>query len=503
MFGLPRLLIVYAVAVPLALILGLLLATPDVMSLMMIGTVLFVLSLPILIKWHHLILIIFWNSAFNIFFLPGQPHLWLALAVLSFGFSWINGILGRKRFLRAPELTRPILFLAIVAAVTALYRRSVGIRALGGTMYGGKSYVYVAAAVIGYFALTAEQIPVRQAGKVAAVYFLSGVTFALSNLVFWLGPAFYFLFLLLPPEYAISQAMVQTSSDPHLAERLSGLSPAGLALVCYFIIRWGIRGLFSFTKPWRMVMFSVAVVAGSYGGFRSLMVMILLLFLCQFIFEGLLRTRYFIFLGVSTAVAGLVLAFTADKLPVQLQRAVSILQVKVDPTVQADVIGSTQWRLDMWKTLLPEIPQYLWMGKGYAIDPTDLFLAQDAAYRGLDSSYVVAKVAGDYHSGPLSVILPLGLWGVIGFLWLLWSGTLALYRNYRHGDPALRSVNTFLLAFFVTRALIFLVVFGGFNAELCVFTGVLGLSVSLNGGIARKPVPARPRTPLAFAAQPA
>jgi hypothetical protein len=247
----------------------------------------------------------------------------------------------------------------------------------------------------------------------------------------------------------------------------------------------------------------VAVVAGSYGGFRSLLVMIVLLFLCQFVFEGLLRTRYFVFLGVLAAAVAVVITFTADQLPMQLQRAVSILQVKVDPAVRADVIGSTQWRLDMWRTLLPEIPQYLWMGKGYAINPTDLFLAQDAAYRGLDSSYAVARVAGDYHSGPLSVILPLGVWGVIGFLWLLWSGTRALYLNYRYGNPALRPVNTFLLAFFVTRALIFLVIFGGFNAELCVFTGVLGLSVSLNGGIARKPVPARPRTALAFAAQPA
>jgi hypothetical protein len=504
MLGLPRLLIVYAIAVPLALVLGMLLATPDIMSLMMIGSVLFVLSLPILIKWHHLILIIFWNAAFNVFFLPGQPHFWLGLAVLSFGFSWLNGILGRKSFLRVPELTKPVLFLAAVVALTALYRRGVGIRALGGSLYGGRNYVYVAAAIIGYFALTAEQIPVRQAGKVAAAYFLSGITFVLSNVVFALGPSFYFLFFLLPAEYAVSQAMAQTSADPHTAERLSGLAPAALAVICYIFLRWGVRGIFTVTRPWRFVLFSVAVIVGSYGGYRSLLIMFVLLFFCQFFFEGLLRTRYLLVVSFLLAVALVGIVFFADRLPMQLQRSLSIWPgLKVDPSVRADAIGSTEWRLDMWKALLPDIPKYLVMGKGYAIDPTDLFLAQDAAYRGLDSSYAIAKVAGDYHNGPLSVIVPFGLWGAIGFVWLLWAGTKVLYLNYRYGNPALRQVNTFLLTYFVAKAILFILVFGAFNAELCVFTGLLGLGVSLNGGVARQAVPARPRPALALAVQPA
>jgi len=368
----------------------------------------------------------------------------------------------------------------------------------------------VTAAIIGYFALTAQRIPVRQAGKVAAVYFLSGLTFALSNLVFALGPAFYVLFFLLPVEFVAGQVWAQASADPHAAERLSGLAPASLALICFFLLRWGVRGLFSFTRPWRFALFCAASFAGSFGGFRSSLILIGLLFLCQFFFEGLVRTRYLaILMGLATSLL-VGFFFFADRLPLQLQRAVSFLDelhlpVNIDPSVRADAMGSTAWRIDMWNAVLPEIPRYLLVGKGYAIDPTDLFLAQTAAYRGQETSWAAEKVAGDYHNGPLSVIIPFGLWGAIGFLWLLWAGTKVLYRNYRYGDPALRRVNTLLLAFFVARAVLFLVVFGAFNGELCVFTGLLGLSVSLNGGVARQAAPVRAgaRPALALAAQPA
>jgi hypothetical protein len=99
-----------------------------------------------------------------------------------------------------------------------------------------------------------------------------------------------------------------------------------------------------------------------------------------------------------------------------------------------------------------------------------------------------SMVAGDYHSGPLSTIIPLGLWGAIGFLWLLAAGAKALYRNYRYGAPALRQINTFFLAFFIAQGIFFFGIFGAFNTQLYMFTGLLGMSVSLNGGV-RKPAP--------------
>jgi hypothetical protein len=38
---------------------------------------------------------------------------------------------------------------------------------------------------------------------------------------------------------------------------------------------------------------------------------------------------------------------------------------------------------------------------------------------------------------------------------------------------------------FVTQAIVFFTVFGAFNSQLYLFTGILGMSVALNGGVRR------------------
>ncbi len=493
MFGLSRILTVYAIAIPLALVLGYVLATPDQITIMMVGLVLFALALPIFIKWHHVLLIVFWNAAFTFPFLPSQPRFWMLLAILSFGISWLNGLLGGRKFIRVPELTRPLLALGAVVLLTGYLRGGIGVHALGSTSsFGGRSYFWILGAIIGYFAFSAVRIPVAKANRAGRLYFLSGATYALSNLAFFLGPAFFFLYLFLPSDFAVGQAVAESGLQPGAVERISGVSPACTALVCYFLLRWGIRGVFSFARPWRLAMFSAAALLSLAGGFRSAVIMIGLLFVCQFFVEGLWRTRFLpILLCIGMTAVVVTFAFS-DRMPLVAQRAVSFLPVKVDPGVKADADFSLEWRFEMWRYLVPQIPKYLLLGKGYGIDPEELYFALiGGGTTGIAAE--TSMVSGDYHNGPLSTIIPLGLGGTIAFLWLLGAGVKVLYRNYRYGEPALRNINAFFLAFFIMQVIFYLGVFGAFNSQLCVFTGLLGLSVSINGGV-RKPrqAPARP-----------
>jgi len=492
MFGLPRILIVYAIAIPLALVLGYAvsngLSTPgDETNFLMVGLVLFVLALPILLKWHHIMLIFFWNAAFMFPFLPAQPQIWLLLAVLSFGISWLNGLLGGGKFLRVPELTRPLVFLGIVVLLTGCFRGGIGARVFGSSSYGGRAYFYILGPIFGYFALTAVRIPLAKASRAAGIYFLSGITFVLSNLAFFLGPAFYFLFYALPSSFVAGQAEVESGRVPEAFERFNGFAPACSAVVYYFLMRWGVRGIFSYAHPWRAVLFFLTLLLSLLGGFRGNVVMLVLILLCQLCLEGLWRTRFLaITLGFGVLAGVMVFAFS-DQLPLAAQRAVSFLPVKVDPAVRANAEDSLEWRLQMWQVLVPQIPKYLWLGKGYSIDPNELYFAMLGGGAG-DIPAQASLVAGDYHNGPLSTLIPLGLWGMLGFLWLLGAGAKMLYRNYRYGDPELYNVNTFFLTFFIVQSVVFFTMFGAFNGQLCIFTGLLGLSVSINGGM-RKPGP--------------
>ena len=87
---LPKSLIVFGVCIPVALLVGYLLATPtDLISFSVVGVVLLVLCIPLFLRWHHSALIFAWNANLTVFFLPGEPSLWMLLAgvILSEAFQ--------------------------------------------------------------------------------------------------------------------------------------------------------------------------------------------------------------------------------------------------------------------------------------------------------------------------------------------------------------------------------------------------------------------------------
>jgi hypothetical protein len=487
MFKLSRLLIVYAIAAPLALILGYLVSSPGKLTFEAIGVLLFFFALPIFFKWHHVLLVVLWNSAFNVSFLPGSPDAWLPLAALSFAISFLNHIMFQKQFLRAPELTVPILFLAAVVLGTAWCRGGIGIRSLGGATYGGRNYVYVLGAIIGYFAFTAEPIPILKRWKMANLYFLSGATYGLGNLAYTLGPAFYFLYYFVPTSGAIYQAAGDSGSTN--ITRIGGLAPACTAAFCFLLAHYGIRGLLDWTKPWRFVFLFVTVGASFFSGFRGTIVLLFLIFAFQFYFEGLMRTHYLpIVVGLAIWGMAPILIFS-NSMPGSVQRAISFLPVNVDSEVLVNARASSEWRFQMWALVWKEIPKYLILGKGYGIDPADMVLLYDAGRTGAISSAEGSMLAGDYHNGPLSVIMPFGIFGVIAFLWVLIGGYRILSWNRRFGDARLRRINSLILSFYLTHCISFFFIFGAFNSDLYVFLGICGLSVSLNGGVRRRAAP--------------
>jgi O-antigen ligase len=485
MFRFHRVLIGYAIAIPLAVVLGYVLATPDLTTFAVVGMVLFVLILPLLIQWHHWLLIITWNAVFIANFLPGQLQLWVIFAAITFGMAVVHRFMGHRNFLRAPELTKPILFLVAVVVLTGRVRGGLGMRILGSGSYGGKNYFYVLVAVIGYFALISQPISILKGARAAKWFFLAGTTNVISNLLYALGPFSWFLFWFLPTGGLTGQISYTWSETP--VQRFTGFGPAGPFVLCFALARWGTRGLFEWDKPWRLLLVGLALVASMYSGFRSQVAFLLVLLAIQFMVEGLWKTPLLpalVLLGMIGLVPVLVFA---NKMPDAMQRSLAFLPVDINPDIRADAEGSTEWRLGMWKEVWPEIPKYLFLGKGYSLDPDELYLTMVGTQSGVLSGYEGSLLAGDYHNGPLSILIPFGLFGTLAFVWLLVAGIKVLWRNYRYGDARLRRVNVTLLAYFVTQCLFFILIFGAFNSQLAVFLGILGFSVSLNGGVCRRP----------------
>lgn len=137
----------------------------------------------------------------------------------------------------------------------------------------------------------------------------------------------------------------------------------------------------------------------------------------------------------------------------------------------------------MWKKVLPTVPSRLLLGKGYTINPTDLYFSADMRTHE-DADWAI--ISGDFHNGPLSVVMPFGIWGVAAFVWFCVASIRYLSANFCFGNPELRNVNTFIFVYFISKLVFFIFCFGSLWSDLVVFAGLIGLSVSLNGA---QPVP--------------
>ena len=125
--ALSRPLLAYGFCLSLAVLLGCLLANPlDLATLAVVTVIFFVLTIPLLLRWHHAWLIATWNTTAMLFFLPGRPQVWIGLAGVSLLISILQYTLNRKMgFLSVPSAARPLFFLATVrVCMTSRWRRS-------------------------------------------------------------------------------------------------------------------------------------------------------------------------------------------------------------------------------------------------------------------------------------------------------------------------------------------------------------------------------------------
>lgn len=489
-----RSLVIYAICVPLAIVLGFLLTDPEDQSTKLVLILLFfLLMLPLLFKWYHAWLITICSTSMSLGFLPGFLPAWMLVACIGFAIAIGHYALNRERkFLEAPSVTYSLVFLSIVVAVTAKFRGGVGFHAFGDESVGGKRYFWIWFAVVAYFVLISQRVPPSKRRFYTGLFLLGALTGFVSDFGSHLGPFAKVLAAFFPGIDA--PVAWQSPVGNEAIARLGGAAVAAVGVAYFLVARYGLQGVLNFGKSWRLAIFIAAMLGTFVGGYRSAVIGFGLTLVLIFYFEGLLRSRLMpIAILALILVGGLMLAFS-NQLPLSIQRSLAFLPLKLDPVAKMDAAASAEWRLQIWEFLIPQIPHYLLLGKGLSLDFNDM-----AMYKTLGNQQVggdvggVFTLAGDYHSGPLSVIIPFGIWGCIGFLWFLFASIKVLWANYKYGDPEIRKINTFLLSYFISKSLMFIIIFGGFYTDLFSFICIIGFSISLNGGVAKPEVKTEPQ----------
>ncbi|MEP6662092.1 MAG: hypothetical protein ABJC04_00385 [Verrucomicrobiota bacterium] len=498
-----RTVLIFSFAIILSILGGYLVAKPlNYTSLAFFVGLGFLFALPLLLRWHFPLLILCWNTNMVVLGLKGQPPFWLFMIAISFSLTCLYYALDkRQKYLYVPSVIAPLIFLAGVVVLTAKIRGGIGLNMFGGGESGGKRYIFILAPIVGYFALTAHRIPWNRAYAYVVTFFIGFGSSAIAVALPFLPSFLWFLFAIFPPEMSSFENL--DLIEKQSITRFGGLTTLSTAIFCILLACYGIRGIlnlssplkflpfslrggFEITRPWRMIFFLGALAVSFLGGFRSAIIVLALLFSIQFYFERLFRSRLFpILAGIAVTVAVCILPIT-DHLPLSMQRTLSFLPVNVDPAARLDAAVSTEWRLQIWRRVLPEVPDYFWVGKGFSLNTREMELLSSPASTEQNNTIEMAILAQDYHSGPLTLLLPLGIGGLIGFIWFLIASIKVLLKNYRNSPPQLLTLNTFLLSYFMARSIFFFLIFGSFYSDLLSFVGVIGLSISLNHGVNEK-----------------
>jgi len=476
-------LIIYAVCVPLAVIVGYKLTSPlDFTTFAYAGILGLLLAIPLLLRWHYPLLVFSLNASMYMFFLKGRPDFWMVMVALSLCISLMDRAMNSQmRFIHVPQISMPLVCMLAVIILTAKLTGGIGLHAFGSDVFGGRKYLILSLGILSYFALTARRIPPEQARWFFGLYMLSGLTCLISDL-YPITPSFlHFIFWMFPP------SSIDTSSPFELGvSRLGGIAGAAGSIAFWLAARHGLRGIFLSGKPGRLVLFSLTSLMIFLGGYRIYIVSYVLVMGLMFFLEGLHRTRalpVFVLAGILGVV---IIIPLAPHLPFTFQRALAFLPLNLSPEARESAEDSSQWRINMWKAVLPQVPPHLLLGKGYAISMEDYeMMGRGVSFHSVDASQQGLALAGDYHNGPLSVVIPFGIWGVMAFLWFAIAGLRVMCCNSRYGNGSLRTINIYLLASYVYVFVRFLFIFGALTGDMMALANMLGLSIALNGGVCR------------------
>lgn len=372
--------------------------------------------------------------------LPGLPqgiqvvHM---LMILFVGITVARNIISKPASIPIPPAHRVLYFFLILLGVV-IYFRGLGLRATGSGLIGGASYIKLIFAAFFLFCAKYYTLTPRQWRKLFILMFLGSLMPITSQLIFMLsGGAIYQQFNFVQPYvYGLIENMAGEAGAGTF--RLHGLAGVSSTLLVTALILLPFRG----NKQLQLVfIIGLCMVMGLLSGFRSMVVEVTVVTMLYILFTAprSMRYQYLAFFGVAVLLLFALAIPLMPHLPYPVQRALSWLPfAEVSYLAQADATGSAQWRLQVWEYSLKFVPQYLWIGRGFTFHISEIM-----SYGARLDMILEAYVTHNYHSGVISLLLDLGLPGLIlGSLFLVLCIIYSLKPLPVEADPFIRRAHT-------------------------------------------------------------
>jgi hypothetical protein len=462
MSNLPQKLIIgllLLLAIPLAVYIGTLCGEENIVYLVLIIAVILgviVLVQPVLLVVSIPIL---YQSGLQ---LPGLGMLNLFyIAILALGVVVVARSCMRQNLNIQINFTNISLAVFLLVVVMTMVIRGSGFRFLGSSAWGGFAYVQVLST--GILALLLPLVPISPKLWRVALLGMGIAAFlpAIVEALMLKSQFFYSLALFIKPSAQIGASLVAEQMDEGIVRYFS----FGLAALLFFLTvsacvnvkRFGVL----ISLPYYLLFFACMGVA-AFSGFRS-RIIVLAVFFAGLMYLSRAITVYKV---MTACCAGILVYMTlfmyVDKMPLSMQRTVSFVPgIKGSVIVSQDAQGTVEWRLELWKMGWKTLPKYWLVGKGYAFNANEM----DAALRGVKYEgdlLAWAMVSGSYHNGPLSLLLGLGIFGLLSGLFFLFMVIWRHWIFYRNPwqSERLRLMHLAFYTYFIINVGFFLLFYG-------------------------------------------
>lgn len=390
---------------------------------------------------------------------PGLPQGLQVVHVMMAGF--VGLMLARSIIVKPSRekwaVSDYFLFAFVGVLLVTIAARGIGIRALGSNLWGGMSYVKLLIAA--GFLITARQVTLTPRQLKQAVLLMLALSFlpALAQLLFVLsGGAIYQQYRFVE---AIVPALLTTLSAYESGAgtvRFQLLGGVATSLFVMGLILIEFRGA---KRVLLLLLLGAAGIMAALSGFRGTIVGLgaSLVFYVLLVSPGRRKVRIIQFVLLGILGVGMLFPFVRY-LPDSIQRAVSFIPFfDIAPDVMLDADGSRLWRVEIWKLAWAEVPRYLWIGKGFTFAP-----ATTMSISVRMNSVLNAFLSHNYHSGPLTLLLDMGVFGFIAGAGFLITSAHELLRKTKVAidNPFLYRCYMVLLARYLYSVLAYFFIFG-------------------------------------------
>jgi hypothetical protein len=421
----------YCVVGVSALVFGYFLAADLLTIALMISSVTWLLLLPYHAQLAFKLAVGTFGSALILAFLPGRPYFWEFAAVL----AWSGVVMTLVMRTQAPEFKQTVrenrwMYVGmagyVVVLIVTMLHTGFGLRILGSEQVGGRFYFQQLVCAI--FPLLFAMVRVEESTLLRLIkwQWLLSATYVVSD----------FVFSIAPDQFWVIRYFLELASDAWNFEvqnlqfgirRFQSLAFFGQGFIFFLLIFYSLRDFFRFRAVWLLPVALGTVAMSLLSGHRWVVaILCFTLFFCGY------AQRFFTWpnLAFAAGVLLVILSFVyacSDRLPLAFQRSVSFLPgVRIQNVTRIDADNTLQLRRRMFVVGLDLIPQYLWMGRGFARYMDDW----GASY---DPTTITAHIhQGKYYNGFIGLMINTGLFGTFFMLLFVLAGCRVAWRIMLH-----------------------------------------------------------------------